>query len=719
MKKLLLLFCFLFFFKLSSAQYFSWANRQPGVDYAHQSCMALDAQSNVYITGWFQNTVDFDPDTGVFSLTAYSGDDDIFLAKYDAAGKFKWAYKFGGGLDDHGMSVKVDNAGNVLMAALFRITCDFDPSGNVANVSSNGQRDFAIAKFDSAGNFIWVKSFGSIDNEAKIQIDVDALNNVYSVGNFSSTVDFDPSATNTFNITTVFGEEIFISKLDSNGNFVWAKSIESGSGIDEANAMDVDNYGNVYFTGRADGGTSVDYDPGPAVYNLPYSLWDPFVEKLDSAGNFSWVKPFIVPGLNTGIGQAIHCDENGNVLSAGQFFGSIDLNPEISIPYYINSAGQWDTYISKLDSAGNFIWGKAIGGAGKDYAYAMTTDLNNNIYISGQFEGICDFNPDTNSVYNIQSNGFNSPDMYNLKLDSAGNFLWAFNIGGNYTDVGNSIAVDNQNNIFINGRFGGTVDFDPDTNAVYNLTSSSYYNLFLMKLSQCQPVYSTINTTTCDSFSYNGSTYYSSGTYNHHFQSVKGCDSTVSLNLTIANNDTIVNQDACQSFFYNGQTYYTSGTYYGTFTNSFGCDSNVTLNLNLTTIDTTIWQSGLLLQSNENQSGVTYQWIDCNTGALMPFANSQYFLPTDPGSYGVILTYNGCVDTSECVTVTDAGIKDYNLQNAIQIYPNPTSGIFNLICKSSFSNCAIEIYNNLGALIFSDAMKNQIDLTISQTVCIS
>jgi len=158
------------------AQLLSWANLQPGVDHAHQTCMAVDANSNVYITGWFQNTVDFDPDTGSFTLTSVSNSEDIFLAKYDANGKFKWVLGFGGTFDEQGISLAIDHSGHILMAALFRSICDFDAGGNVANVTGNGQNDFAIAKYDSSGNFTWVKSFGSVTNESKIQIDVDALN---------------------------------------------------------------------------------------------------------------------------------------------------------------------------------------------------------------------------------------------------------------------------------------------------------------------------------------------------------------------------------------------------------------------------------------------------------------------------------------------------------------------------------------------------------------
>lgn len=663
MNRLIFILCMVPWFPVQ-AQLLSWANLQPGVDHAHQTCMAVDANSNVYITGWFQNTVDFDPDTGSFTLTSVSNSEDIFLAKYDANGKFKWVLGFGGTYDEQGISLAIDHSGHILMAALFRSICDFDAGGNVANVTGNGQNDFAIAKYDSSGNFTWVKSFGSVTNESKIQIDVDALNNIYAAGAFSGTIDFDPSPANSFNITSAFGDDIFISKLDSNGNFIWAKSIEGNSSAEEANAIDVDSYGNVYFTGRADGGTGVDYDPGPGVYNLAYALWDPFVEKLDSAGNFLWVRSFLVPGLQTGIGQALHCDASGNVLSAGQFFGSIDLNPDTSITDNIISAGNWDTYISKLDNAGSLIWGKSIGGPDNDYANALTADAKNNIYLTGQFSNFCDFNPDTSLFYNIQSNGFNSPDMYDLKLDSGGNFVWAFNIGGIYTDEGNSIAVDKSNNIFINGRFGGTVDFDPDTTLTYNLTSSSYNNLFLMKLGQCITQATAINQTACDSFAFNGVTYFSSGTYLHVFNDMNGCDSVVTLNLTIPD------------------------------------------------IDTTLTHNGIVLQSNFQQASTLYQWIDCNTGTIIPSQTNILFAPTISGNYAVVISYNGCTDTSQCMYVSVTGIDENVSHKLFYIISNPTTGAFQILFSHTYKNCEVEVYDSMGKLILYNtlATENNIDL---------
>ncbi len=707
--KFKLVLLFVCFYSSTIAQYFQWADLVPGLGNYHQTCMAIDEKGNSYVSGYFQNTVDFDPDTGVFMLTSIPSGDDIFLAKYDADGKFKWANRFGNSSNDQGISVKVDHAGNILLAAIFQSTSDFDPGPNVSNVSSVGGYDFVIAKYDSLGTYIWAKPFGGVDNELKIQIDVDAANNVYSVGVFSSMVDLDPSPTSAFNITSAFADDIFISKLDSNGNFIWAKSITGTTGPEEANAMDVLENGTIYFTGRADGGLGTDWDPGPAVYNLPYSIWDPYVSEFDSAGNFLWVKQFNVPGLQTGIAYALKCDDSGNVFTAGQFKDSIDLNPDTAVACTINSAGLWDTYISKLDSTGNFVWGKSIGGSAGDYAYALTLDKAANVYLTGQFSSICDFNPDMNLVYNIQSNGFNSPDMYTLKLDSSGIFQWAFNIGGIYTDEGNAIAVDNQDNIFINGKFGGLVDFNPDTNAAYNLSSSTYYTLFLMKLNQCTPQFITLNQTACDSFIYNGSTYFASGVYQHLFTDINGCDSTVTLSLNIANNDTAIYAWACESYFYNGQTYDTSGIYYHSFTNIFGCDSVVTLDLSVVTIDTMLTQIGTLLMTNL-LPGATYQWIDCISGAWIPLQDNYSYIPLTPGSYGVIINYNGCSDTSECIYVTNVGQDEINNESELSIFPNPNSGIFDIKFNKAFPGCSIEIYNNMGQLILNNDLKNQIDL---------
>lgn len=182
--------------------------------------------------------------------------------------------------------------------------------------------------------------------------------------------------------------------------------------------------------------------------------------------------------------------------------------------------------------------------------------------------------------------------------------------------------------------------------------------------------------TVCDSYTWsaNGNTYTSSGSYTETLVNQAGCDSIATLNLTVlgtSSSQTVVTE--CNSYTWpaNGTTYQTSGNYSITLTNSAGCDSIVTLNLTIQSVDVGITQtSDVSLEANT--SGAQYQWIDCATGNAISGETNQSFTASSNGSYAVEVTQNGCVDTSACMAITTVGLKDLLENSTISVYPNPT-----------------------------------------------
>jgi hypothetical protein len=152
---------------------------------------------DVYTTGIFQDTIDFNPGTGVANLSAV-GEEDVFILKLDANGNFLWAKSFGGIEMDQGYSIAIDAEGNVYTTGYFIDTVDFDPGTGVTNLSAVGGKDIFILKLDPNGNFVWAKSFGGIEG---IGIAIDGMGNVITTGYFSDTVDFDPG-TGVMNLTS-------------------------------------------------------------------------------------------------------------------------------------------------------------------------------------------------------------------------------------------------------------------------------------------------------------------------------------------------------------------------------------------------------------------------------------------------------------------------------------------------------------------------------------
>lgn len=385
----------IFISKLDSSGNFLWAKAIGGyIDYPHRiPSISVDHSGNIYVTSVFGGTVDFDPGAGRFYLTS-AGFSDIFILKLNSSGNFLWANAIGGAEYDGASGISADTSGNVYTTGSFFGTIDFDPGPGTFNLTSSAtEYDMFISKLDSDGNFVWARSMGGSSSG----ISLDTSGNVYTTGGFTGTVDFDPGA-GTFFLTSAGGGDIFISKLDSGGDFVWAKAM-GGTTSDGGHDITVDTSGNVYTSGIFQGSEA--FVPG-AWTNLGIH-WDIFVSKLDNTGNLVWFKVVDGMGLTDLYPGGISVDTSGNVYTTGYFANTIDFDPGIGT-FNLTSAGESDIFIFKLDSGGNFVWAKAIGGPSSAGASEISVDASGNIYTTGAFTGTVDFDPGP-GTFNLTSAG--------------------------------------------------------------------------------------------------------------------------------------------------------------------------------------------------------------------------------------------------------------------------------------------------------------------------
>lgn len=474
MKKQLLLLALNLFSIGFFAQNLQWAKSMSGSGIDEGMSVVTDGSGNIYTTGIFNGTVDFDPGVGTYNLTSV-GISDIFISKVDGAGNFVWAKSIGSTDYDYGNAITLDAAGNVLVTGYFSFTADFDPGPGVYNLSVVSQYDVFILKLDTSGNFIWAKSFGGTSLDEGMSIATDATGNVYTTGGFLGSVDFDPSAA-IFSVNGGGSQCAFISKLDPSGNFVFAKSMTGTGGM--GRGLTIDAAGNIYSTGNFNG--TVDFDPDAGVANLSVvGANDIYVSKLNSLGNFVWAKS--IGSTTWDYGYAIEVDGAGNVYTTGTYGAVADFDPGIGISNLTNAGGN-DIFVLKLDGSGNYIWAKGIGSSGGDFGSSIKLDGSGNLYVAGSFAATVDFNPGA-ATNNLISNG--GDDAYILKLDGNGNYIWAQNIGSTNMDRYRDIAVDGGNNLCTTGGFFGTVDFDPAA-PVVNLTSAGSSDIFISKIS-CTP----------------------------------------------------------------------------------------------------------------------------------------------------------------------------------------------------------------------------------------
>lgn len=433
--------------------------------------IAVDAEGNIYCTGTFKGTADFDPGAGVFNLTSH-GDNDIFITKTDEEGNFLWAKGFGGGGIDYVFSMALDKDANIYTCGNFTGTADFDPGAATVNLTSNGMVDIFISKLDMDGNFIWAQSLGAEEYDEPLSIKTDDAGNIYTAGYYYGEVDFD-AGPSTNSLTAVGGYDVFILKLDEDGNYIWAKSM-GGTGWDFAFSVALDNEGNIYSTGYF--ASTADFDPGDDESNLTSAgNYDVFISKLDADGNYVWVKR--VGGSDVDYGFVVATDNEDNVYVTGSFYSTPDFDPGAGV-YELSSAGAYDIFYLKLDSEGNFIWAKNTGGPLFDYVNSMVVDAAGDFYSTGYFQGTSDFDAGADEM-NISVVGMD--DIFIQKSDANGNLLWVKTMGSATNDIGISLCLDNEGNIATLGYYTGTVDFDPGAGTT-ELTSAGDIDTYVLKL---------------------------------------------------------------------------------------------------------------------------------------------------------------------------------------------------------------------------------------------
>jgi hypothetical protein len=450
------------------AQHFGSAFRAGDVGNDEITDIVRDKDGNLYVTGFFMETVDFDPGPGITKLTS-AGGYDAFVAKYDHDDNLVWAKRMGGAGTEFSHALALDAAGNVVATGSFEGTADFNPGAGTFNLISAGQDDSFVCKLDTNGNLVWAKRLGGAGRETANDVAIDVNGNVVTVGRFSGTADFDPNLL-TNNLTSLAFQDIYISKLSSSGLFVWAKTLGGTGDDDNAAAVAVDGTGNVYTTGWFSG--TNDFDPGPGITSLAATTTnqtDLFIHKLNSAGIFQWVKR--VGGTAEERANDLALDAAGNIHYIGNFFGTVDFDPNGGVFQLSSTNGS--SFVSVLNNNGVFLWAKNTAGASD----ALAVDSLGNILLTGNFRGTVDFDTGP-AAFLLTSTTPTNPDVFVSKLDSLGNLQWAVRMGGAESEFGMGIVTDAVSaNVWSTGCFGGTGDYDPG-NGVFNLTNAGADGIF-------------------------------------------------------------------------------------------------------------------------------------------------------------------------------------------------------------------------------------------------
>jgi len=179
---------------------------------------------------------------------------------------------------------------------------------------------------------------------------------------------------------------------------------------------------------------------------------------------------------------------------------------------------------------------------------------------------------------------------------------------------------------------------------------------------------------------------------------VTGCAGTVAT----------ISPSSCNSYLSPaGNVYTASGSYTDVIINAAGCDSTITINLTVTNIDTSVVFDAGTAALESLQFGATYQWLDCDSAQnALAGATNQIYAPSQNGSFAVEVTMAGCVDTSSCHIVNSVGIDEKELVNQINVYPNPSAELTTIYSKQILDKVNVDIYNSFGQLTFSKEYTN-------------
>lgn len=360
----------------------------------------------------------------------------------------KSSQTIGNGIDNICTSVATDANGNIIVTGRFGSSSIKFGSITLVNANSSGfTDDFFITKYDSSGNVLWAKRAGGTSYDEGHGVCTDSNGNIFATGYFiSGTIIFGSDT-----LTNSGGSEIFIVKYDTNGNVLWAKSVQ-GVSFEWGFSVSADPSGNVFVTGEFFSDTLY-FGSSVIVTNTSSSAV--FVAKYDPNGNILWAKSEMGTFSANDRGCSVSADPFGNAFVVGHFSS---LTASFGTTTLTNSAttNTFDFFISKYDPNGNVLWAKSAAGTKDETGFSVSTDAAGNAYVTGEY-----LSPTMNFGSIVLTNVSNYGNVFVVKYEASGGVAWATSSqGSTNSDAGYSISVNTAGDVFVTGGFASdTISF--------------------------------------------------------------------------------------------------------------------------------------------------------------------------------------------------------------------------------------------------------------------
>lgn len=458
---------------------------------------------------------------------------DIWVKKINATGTILWQKVIGGSFDEFGAGLQATNDGGcILTGTTYSNNGDF--SGN------HGYADVVLIKLNSAGNFEWKKLYGGTEDDYGSWV-VPTSDGGYVVTGFSYSTNG--------NVTANYGfADVWVFKVNSTGTLVWQKTY---GGPDEDN-------GNCILA-TSDGGFMVSaaiYSDGNDII-VSHGNRDLWLFKINGTGVLQWQKAIGGSGSDNGY-QLVELS-NGDILVAG--------NTNSTDGDVIGTNGGYDAWLVRVNNGGDLLWSKCYGGSASDGMAAIVPLDNGGFLFSGGSNST-----DFDVFGNIGGN-----DVWVVKLNTSGGIVSSACFGGSGSDSPSHLAKT------IDGKY--ILSATTTSNNGQVTVNQGQRDTWALKIGECAaPTNQVINSIACESYiSPTGQEYSSSGNFTEVLVNQYGCDSIIlAINLQIDQpytNNFNVQLCSGQTYTWNGTSYSTAGSYIHNFNSVGGCDSTVTLHL--------------------------------------------------------------------------------------------------------------------------------------------
>lgn len=349
-----------------------WVRKAGGASTDSGTDITLDADGNVYTTGYFYGNTLFQSSNNSSFIVNSLGSGDGFIAKYSNSGTLQWVKQAGNSSGaTYGSSIKVGSDGYIYYTGAFLGSTRF---GDYTYLYSSGSYDGFVAKYNYNGGLQWARQIGGTGSDYSWSLALDATDNVYITGHITGTANFGSTS-----ITSAGDKDIFIAKYNSGGTLQWAQRA-GGTGADDGKGIAINSSsGDIYVAGEFSGTASFGTIN---VTSAGYS--DVSIAKYNADGAVQWVQK--VGGTNIEITRHIAVNAGGDIYLSGAFGGSLTIGTKT-----MSAAGSYDVFVAKYNSSGVFQWAEQAGGLGAEYGYGLTLSPDHYVYTIGYFQNSGNF----------------------------------------------------------------------------------------------------------------------------------------------------------------------------------------------------------------------------------------------------------------------------------------------------------------------------------------